>query len=554
MKNKAVTIALLFSLLLVTSFNFSLNLEPAKAATSISGIVSSDTTWTKASSPIDLNGPTRIANGVTVTVEAGTTIHLNSYNLEVNGELVAVGARTDPIQIRGESGEKSQLIFSQSSTPWNEQTGTGCIIQNAIISSLTLSISGSPKIADNTLYGGQAIATVFSIDSGAPIIECNFINGGYESTYTIYIEGGSPQILNNKITGYVDNGLLGMYIDTKHIVRFGASTVIVVADGNVHISNNQLEGGSHGISINKGTAVVQRNLFGTFAFGAIGLGTDVNAQIRNNTFTADSCGISGVSPQTVIAFNNIENTYQYDIKVAGNGTIDALNNWWGTTNASAIASKMESGTVNFTPFLTAPNPQAQPTSTPTPIETPVPPKPTATTVSTSTQTVNLGDTVGISGTVVNGESIPIAGVTVTLSAVDPNGTIQHIAAVTTDASGIYSSNWTPPIEGQYTVTANYAGNQTYSNSQTSTIITVGTAPSTSSFTPAPTQTAPNQSPTFLPYSSATPPSFQNPTVPQEQTSVKETPLNIGTVALIAAATAIIVCAVAVLVRFLRKKP
>ncbi len=43
--------------------------------------------------------------------------------------------------------------------------------------------------------------------------------------------------------------------------------------------------------------------------------------------------------------------------------VDATNNWWGTTNASLIKQTIYhddnySGSVFFTPFLTAPNPYA----------------------------------------------------------------------------------------------------------------------------------------------------------------------------------------------------
>jgi hypothetical protein len=53
------------------------------------------------------------------------------------------------------------------------------------------------------------------------------------------------------------------------------------------------------------------------------------------------------------------------------------------------------------------------------------------------------------------------GVPVTLTAIDPNGNTVTLGATTTDASGTYSVTWTPPIPGNYTVLATFAGSGGY---------------------------------------------------------------------------------------------
>jgi hypothetical protein len=55
----------------------------------------------------------------------------------------------------------------------------------------------------------------------------------------------------------------------------------------------------------------------------------------------------------------------------------------------------------------------------------------------------------------------VTGVPVTLSVLDSNGNYRTIGTTTTDASGLYSFNWTPDITGNYTVTATFAGTQAY---------------------------------------------------------------------------------------------
>jgi hypothetical protein len=75
------------------------------------------------------------------------------------------------------------------------------------------------------------------------------------------------------------------------------------------------------------------------------------------------------------------------------------------------------------------------------------------------------------------------GVPVVLTALDSNGNIEDLGTVTTNGLyGTFSLSWTPPIEGDYTIMATFAGDASYSSSAASTAITVGPAP-----TVAPTQ-------------------------------------------------------------------
>ena len=53
------------------------------------------------------------------------------------------------------------------------------------------------------------------------------------------------------------------------------------------------------------------------------------------------------------------------------------------------------------------------------------------------------------------------GVEVTLDTIDPNGNYLHIGNTTSDASGMYSYQWTPEIPGKYTVIATFAGTDSY---------------------------------------------------------------------------------------------
>jgi len=79
------------------------------------------------------------------------------------------------------------------------------------------------------------------------------------------------------------------------------------------------------------------------------------------------------------------------------------------------------------------------------------------------------------------------GVDVTLNVIDSNGNYRTIGIVKTDASGSYSLQWKPDIEGKYTVIASFAGNNGYWPSYSETSFAVDPAPATPTPTPAPVQ-------------------------------------------------------------------
>jgi hypothetical protein len=83
-------------------------------------------------------------------------------------------------------------------------------------------------------------------------------------------------------------------------------------------------------------------------------------------------------------------------------------------------------------------------------------------------------------------NVTMTGVPVTLTALDSNGNYENIGTVTTNAYyGTFSCKWTPPIEGNYTIVASFAGDDSYGSSGASTAIFVGPAPTTAPTAPPP---------------------------------------------------------------------
>ena len=69
------------------------------------------------------------------------------------------------------------------------------------------------------------------------------------------------------------------------------------------------------------------------------------------------------------------------------------------------------------------------------------------------------------------------GVEVKLYAIDPNGNYQDIGYATTDTAGNFGKSWTPPVPGEYFVTAEFEGSASYGSSFDTTYFTVDEAPS-----------------------------------------------------------------------------
>ena len=98
--------------LLVVSV-LSLFAADAKAATTVSGAINFDQTWTTAGSPYILDGSVSVASGVTLTVQSGVTVQARSsvastYELLVNGNLVVTGTTGSPVIFTSQGSAANQ--------------------------------------------------------------------------------------------------------------------------------------------------------------------------------------------------------------------------------------------------------------------------------------------------------------------------------------------------------------------------------------------------------------------------------------------------------------
>ncbi len=88
----------------------------------------------------------------------------------------------------------------------------------------------------------------------------------------------------------------------------------------------------------------------------------------------------------------------------------------------------------------------------------------------------------------------VQGVSVTIDVLDGNGNYRNIGTAVSDASGFYSLQWTPDIEGKYTVIATFPGSKAYWPSYAETAFAVDPAPPQPA---APEPAPPNMTDTYV---------------------------------------------------------
>lgn len=478
---------LLFSTLMITYVHFS---QAQSIGTEVSGIISADTTWTKSGSPYILIGALAISKGTTLTIEPGATVDIKNYYLQVNGTLVASGTNTEPIQF-----SNAAIYFMPSSSGWNQQTGSGSIIANAILSS------------SNQYF-------IISINDASPAIINNTMNGVVGGMF-IQVLGGEPTISGCTISGY---GIgIALYRNQSAI-----------------ICNNTISATDNGIALYSNTdySIIESNLIISSRVGIhfsyydspYSAPSTTKPLIENNTIVNNDDGIMieyDVRKQSaVILFNNIHNNTNYNFRTFSSLNFNLTYNWWGTINAQSINRTISDfkydfnlGNVSFAPFLASPNPEAP---------------------------TYINATAGTGGTISPSKIVRLDyGGDRTFTITPSTG--YHILDVLVNGSsvGAVSTYNIQEVYGATTISAVFAPNPT----QTPTPTATPTPIQTPSPTPQPTQTqtstpTPTTTPTHSPTPTATPITTptQNPTVTPTP-SVPEFSIT-AILAIVAASTAI----------------
>jgi outer membrane protein assembly factor BamB len=141
----------------------------------------------------------------------------------------------------------------------------------------------------------------------------------------------------------------------------------------------------------------------------------------------------------------------------------------------------------------------------------------------------------------------VIGVTVQLTATDPNGNFQDLGMTKTNDLGNFALAWNPPVPGLYTVKATFEGSESYFGSEAGTAFVVskaGASPSVA--TPTPTSSLPSATPT-------TPSPYQTPILPSLTPAVNPPTSAEPTSTYIAISIAVVIVVVAAAVIVLKKR-
>ncbi len=357
------------SLVFVLLFSCLFTVCEVHASTPVSGLITSDTVWTKDNSPYELTGPMCVLPKVTLTIEPGVMVNFQKYYLQINGTLNARGT-SDKIFFYStyfsDFFTNQRIEFMSSSDSWDEQTGSGCIIENAVFNVATVTIKDcAPKISGNIF--SNLTNTSIEIDGGAPKISHNTIHSppirGSDNTIapTGIVASGYAIVSNNFIDG-ISNGIFARgyaYIVNNRIINCFTginSNENAVLEGNVvaNCKNRGISG--HGESVKISHNYIANNSVGIYGKGII----------KSNTITDNNVGIE--NPGWPFTNNNIVGSRVNSVLAENSYDINAANNWWGTTDIDAINQTIRDfkndfrrGVIRFDPILTQPSSSA-PTS------------------------------------------------------------------------------------------------------------------------------------------------------------------------------------------------
>ncbi|GEM_PF-3370986 len=225
-RNKLKNIAFLAVIIFLWINNYSL-----LAQTQVGGIISSSVTWSIDNSPYIVTSSLKISTGGSLTIEPGVDVHLNGSNIQVEGELIAMGTKDANITFSAISGGSWGNIYF-TSTAKNGFINNGEYVSGSILSYCILNGGGSNNAG-----------TIFIEESAPYITNCQILNS---ASYGIKLIRTENLIING--TKIYNSTSDGIYIEKLQRYR------LTITD--TDISNNNGKGINYVHGIHPGKTII----------------------------------------------------------------------------------------------------------------------------------------------------------------------------------------------------------------------------------------------------------------------------------------------------------
>lgn len=326
----------MLTLLIISTLALAFNIQPVKAEpATVSGDITTDTTWFFSESPYIVTGDVTLFPGCTLTIEPGVTIlFYPNTQLRIRGTLNAGGTESQRItfacsngmwygvSIATELGGKAAIRFANF---YNAST--------AIY--ISLSNPGYPVVEiHDSVFANNSVGLGGYVGSGGTIVErCTFENNTYGITQADY----------NVYNSVFKKNSYGLYATERVNVYYCIfiENQVALYGGRGEVKYCQI--------INNGIGV--QSFFEGFT-------------LSNNTIANNDVGVILGQYDTYSApvkYNDICNNVAYNLKNTGDSNKFAKYNWWGTIDPYEIEIKIcdgyddaSVGVVEYSPILTGP--------------------------------------------------------------------------------------------------------------------------------------------------------------------------------------------------------
>lgn len=358
-----------------------ISIYAADAATIVSGIIATNTTWTLANSPYIVKGGLSVDSGVTLTIQPGVVVKVDStMPFYIDGRLIAEGTITDSITFTSNSINPQLNPWPGLSFRIKARNDTSsfkyCKIEYAATGIYN---AGTSTLVYNSVIRYCSNAAIYLTTPSLPTNCYNVVNkclitenekGVWDSQNTPIPGLLTENDITYNVLGYFaqssNNGMV-----TTNNNFFYNGTGVSLQGGNVRgLRFNNFKGNSSmALAVVAGTIYTQvsNNLF-IYNDIALWLSDVMTASVTNNTIAYNNQGIyhnqnsfNLPNPSGMVISNNcLTNNVIYNFRENSSVDFQATSNWWGDTAIAHIDSfiydyydSVALGRIAYLPVLTS---------------------------------------------------------------------------------------------------------------------------------------------------------------------------------------------------------